>query len=204
MYANSTRVTTKVVIHIETGKVLKRKSYRYFGPWALACGGPTAQQQSAATSTSDIDSTLANMFQTDATQTQPFYTNLLQQGLPYFNQQSQYSSSDLAQQEGQQQAALKSRLTGQGSTLPSGFASQEETDLQGQTAEAFDQNQLNLLQQQQQAKMAGAAGLNPLASASTAISGNQSIMQAPLQNSFWSNLIGGILGSGAGGDGWSI
>jgi hypothetical protein len=53
---------------------------------------------------------------------------------------------------------------------------------------------MQLLQAQQQAKLQGAQGLNPLAPASAAQGGNQSIMNAPLQNNFWSNLIGGMLG----------
>jgi hypothetical protein len=134
MYVSTTRVNTEVVLDIGTGKVLSKKFHRYWGKWELACGGPTSQQTAAATSTANIDSTLAGMFQTDATQTQPFYENLLANGLPYFNAQSQYSTSALAQGEGQAEAAQSRSLAGEGSTLPSGFATAAKTDLQGKTA----------------------------------------------------------------------
>lgn len=114
--------------------------------------------------------------------------------MPYFNQESQYGTSSIAKDINQQQAMMKNRLAGEGEALPSGFAESASRDLAEGGAQAFDQNQLGLMQQNEQAKMAGAAGLNPMASATAAQSGNNSIMQAPLQNNFWSNLIGGMTG----------
>lgn len=191
------RCSTRIVLEIETGAVIERESFEYFGPVAHCCGGPSAQQTAAASSQGALDTALSNAYTSGSAVTTPFYTNLVENGLPYFGAQSAYSTSALANQADQQKAMLASQDAGYGGALPSGFASAQQTALAAQTAQNFDQNQLSLLQQQEQAQMAGAAGLNPLASASAASSGNNSIMQAPLQNNFWGNLVGGLV-SGAG------
>lgn len=129
---------------------------------------------------------------------------MVNNGIPGFGAESQYSTSDLGQQIGQQKAQMKNQDAGYGAALPSGFEKAQETRLDANAAESFDQNQQNLILQNLQAKQAGAQGLNPLASGATAIQGNNQIMNAPLGNSFWSNLIGGILGSGAGTRSFSI
>ena len=157
------------------------------------CGGPTKQQKEAATSQSQLDQQLSQMFQTDASQTQPFYENILANGIPGFNQQMQYSTSDLGNQIDQTKAAANTKLAGFGDALPSGFAEQEDADIGIGGAQAFDQNMLSMLSQNYAAKMAAAQGLNPLAPASAAQGGNSSIMQAPLQNNFWGNLVGGLV-----------
>lgn len=189
------RVTTRLVIDIETGSVVAHEFYDYDGPVDRCCGGPSQQQKDAAASQSALDQQLAQQFKTGSAVTNPFYSNLVTQGLPYFGQQSQYSTSDIAQQLNKAKAGVSNRLAGYGSALPSGFAEAEKTGLDESAMQDFDQNQLGLLQQNLQAKMAGAAGLNPLGTASAATSGNNAIMQAPLQNNFWSNLVGGIVGA---------
>ena len=116
-------------------------------------------------------------------------------GLPYFNQEAQYSTSNLARQINQAKANQRARLSGFGGALPSGFAEASARDLDASGAEAFDQNMLSLLAQQQAAKQAGAAGATGIGESAfgTAAGANQSIMQAPLQNNFWGNLISGIV-----------
>jgi hypothetical protein len=141
---------------------------------------------------------LAGQYASGAATTTPFYTNLVNNGLPYFNAQSQYSTSDIAQQFGQAQANQARQLQGAGSTLPSGFATQAQSDLKAQGAQAFDQSQLGLLQSQTAAQMAGAQGLNPLGSAQAATGAGSSVLGASsLNNNFWSNLFGGLIGGAA-------
>ena len=78
-------------------------------------------------------------------------------------------------------------------------------------AQSFDANQLQLLQAQQQAKTGAAGALlgQQQGASGTAVGANQSIMQAPLQNNFWSNLVGGIVkgasfGMDPSGTSWSV
>lgn len=161
------------------------------------CGGPSQAQTNAANSQSNLTNQLASQFQTGSQVTNPYYTSLVQNGLPYFNAQTQYSTSDLGQQIGQQQAQQKAQMAGYGAALPSGFATSAATDLQGQGAEAFDQNQMQMLQANEQAQLAGAQGLNPLAAGSAALQGNNSLMNsaATQANNFWGNMMAGMLGS---------
>lgn len=129
----------------------------------------------------------------------PFYTKEATSGLPYFNQEVQYGTSNLAKQINQARARQRSQFAGFGRALPSGFASAADRDLSAQGAEAQDQNILSLLAQQEAARQAGAAGAAGIGGSAfgTAAGANQSIMQAPLQNNFWGNLVSGIV-QGAG------
>jgi hypothetical protein len=173
------RCNTRVVIEIETGRVISRDSYEYHGPLVRACGGPTAQQNAAASSTAALDTSLSNQFNTGTAITNPFFSSLVSN--PQQNPQ-------LAQQYGQQKAQLAANNAGYGSALPSGFAAAENTQL----GESYDQAQAQSMFGRQ---LAGAQGLNPLGAATAAQSGNNSIMQAPLSNNFWSNLVGGLIGA---------
>ncbi len=159
------------------------------------CGGPSKEQKAAAASQADLDKQLADQFKTGSAVTNPFYTNLINKGDPNFNAESQYATSSIAKDVNQQQAMMKNRLAGEGSALPSGFAESAMRDMQESGAQSFDQGQLALMQQQEQMKLAGAAGLNPLAKGMAAQGGNQSIMQAPLKNDFWSNVILTMMGN---------
>lgn len=161
------------------------------------CGGPTSQQTTAANSTAGVTKGESNLFNQDVAATQPFWTNILQNGIPGFAAQQQYSTSDIGNQIDQAKAGMNTKLAGFGSALPSGFATQEDADLDLGGAQMFDQNQLNLLQQQFAAKQNAAQALNPQNPAQAVIGGNQSIMQAPLQNNFWQNLIGGVIQGGS-------
>jgi hypothetical protein len=161
------------------------------------CGGPSAEQKTAASSQADLNKTLADQFKAGSAVTNPFYQNLVEKGLPFFADESQYSTSSLAKDVNTQGAMMRNRLAGYGSSLPSGFAESSERDLAEGGAQAFDQNQLALLQANEAAKMGGAAGLNPLGKATAAQQGNQSIFSSPqLSNNFWSNVVGGLV-SGA-------
>lgn len=145
------------------------------------CGGPSQQQKDAAASQSQLDQQLAGQFKTGSAVTNPFFSGLVTN--PGQNPQ-------LAQQYGMQRAQEASADAGFGAALPSGFATAEKNRLGENYAQAQDNSMF-------QRQLTGAQGLNPLGAASAAQSGNQSIMQAPLQNNFWSNVVGGLI-SGAG------
>ena len=85
------------------------------------------------------------------------------------------------------------------SGLPSGFATQANTDLDTSQARTFDSNMMNNLLMNQQAKQTGAQGLNPLAFGSQAQSGYGGVMQMPQQPSMFGSILGGALGGLAGG-----
>lgn len=163
------------------------------------CGGPSSQQKQAASSQAALSQEELQALQQTLPGATSFYSQEAKAGLPYFAAQSQYATSNLAQQIAQQKANLARQNAGFGGALPSGFAAQENRDLDLGGAQAFDQNMLNLLAQQEAAKRSGAAGLAAIASGSgsTAAGANQSIMNAPLQNNFWSNLISGVIQGGA-------
>lgn len=161
------------------------------------CGGPSSQQKAAANAQANLDTNMSNLMTQWENETTPFYENVLQKGLPYFNQESQYSTADIAKQINQAKANLAGRNAGFGAALPSGFTEAENADVDEAGAQMFDQNMLNLLNENFQAKSNAASAMNPLGPASVASSGNASIMNAPLQNNFWSNLLGGLI-SGAG------
>jgi hypothetical protein len=175
------KISTLVVLDMETGHVLKREWYEYTGPVEKFCGGPTSQQNTAADQTQALSSAELQQFQTGSAVTNPFYTNMVT---------NPQQNPALAQQYGQQKAQLAGQNAGYGAALPSGFAAQENTDL----GEAQAKAQAGNMQAEQ---MAGAQGLNPQAAAGTAVGANQSVMQAPLGNSFWSNLIGGLIQGGS-------
>lgn len=163
------------------------------------CGGPSSQQKDAAASQAQLTQQQAQVQAQDNAVTQPFFTNEVQKGLPYFNAESQYSTSNLAKQVNQAKAGLAANRAGYGGALPSGFAASQDTDLAAKGAEAFDANQLNMLDRNQQEKdnaaraLAGQQGL----ALTSAFGGNNSIMQAPLSNNFWGNLIQGVIQGGS-------
>jgi hypothetical protein len=121
-------------------------------------------------------------------------------GLPFYGNLTDATSGTTAQAFAPAHANLERTLATQPG-LPNGFATQARTDLDAQQARAFDQGLVGNMFTQEQAKQAGASGLlgqaqiaNPLGYYGTALQGNQSIMQAPLQKPGLGGLIGGIAG----------
>ena len=105
-----------------------------------------------------------------------------------------YSSGAVAQSYAPAQAALNRSMAGFGSNLPSGFATQSQTDLDSQEANAQDTNTINALQQNQQAKTGAAAALNPLGYYTGSTGANQSVLGAPAVNSGGvGNFVGGLV-----------
>ena len=170
-------------------------------------GGPSSEQKNAAQSQANLTNQLAGIggrqeqfLEAQQNKVNPFYTSRMQNGLPYFNQMTDASSGLNARAFAPARQALMQRLgTQQG--LPSGFANQAMTDLDSQQAQGFDQQLLQGMQMQEQAKQGGAAGLmgqaqiaNPTGYFGGAMQGNQSIMQAPLQRPGLGGLLGGVAG----------
>lgn len=201
------RIATKVVIDIETGKVVSRETYEYLGPVVLCGGGPSAEQKAAAQSQANMTNQMANVFgkqeafsEAQQNKVNPFFTNMMNNGLPYFSAMTDAQSGLNARAFAPAKAQLEKQL-GTSMGLPNGFATQARTDLASNQARSYDQQLLAALQAQQQAKQQGAAGLlgqqqiaNPLGYGSAALQGNQSIMQAPLASPGIGGLLGGIAG----------
>lgn len=201
------RITTKAVFDIETWELLEWEGYDYEGPLDLAGGGPSSEQKAAAASQANLTNQLAgvanrqqNFFEQQQNAVNPFYTQRMQSGLPYFNQLTDAASGTTARAFAPARQQLLQRLgTQQG--LPSGFREGALTDLDTQQARAFDQNLQGALGAQEQAKQAGASGLlgqaqiaNPQGYYGAAMGGNQSILQAPLQRPGLGGLLGGVAG----------
>lgn len=170
-------------------------------------GGPSSEQKQAAASQANLTNQLAGVanrqqdfFEKQQNAVNPFYTSRMNNGLPYMNQLTDASSGLVARSFAPARQQLLQQLgTQQG--LPSGFRQQALTDLDSQQSRAFDDQLLQGLQMNEQAKQGGAAGImgqaqmsNPTGYYGAAMGGNQSIMQAPLQRPGLGGLLGGIAG----------
>ena len=170
-------------------------------------GGPSSEQKNAAQAQANLTNQEGaaagrqeQFFEGQQNKVNPFYTSRMQNGLPYFNQLTDAASGLNARAFAPARQQLLAQLgTQQG--LPSGFKTQAMTDLNSQQAQGFDQQLLQGLQMQEQAKQGGAAGLmgqaqiaNPTGYFGGAMQGNQSIMQAPLQRPGLGGLLGGVAG----------
>src|SRR5437868_8823023 len=157
-------------------------------------GGPTTAQQNAAQAQADLSKQLGSAFgqqfqfqQAQQQKANPFYTQMMQQGLPYFSALTDQAGGTTARAFEPARAQLERSLGQNPNALPSGFAQQARTDLASQQARAFDQQLQQGLGANLQARQQGAAGIlgqaqiaNPTAYSGQALSANQSIMQAPL------------------------
>jgi|ERR1700757_2883881 len=171
-------------------------------------GGPTAAQNAAAQSQADMTKQLSDVFgkqqafsQAQQEKINPFETQLLQQGNPYYANQVDALSGNVAQAFQPARAQLERTLGQNPNALPSGFATGARTDLASNQARAFDQSLQGAQQGNLATRQAGASGLlgqmqaaNPLGYAGAALQGNQSIMQAPLASPGLGGLLGGLAG----------
>jgi hypothetical protein len=124
----------------------------------------------------------------------PFLTDTVKNGLSFMPQLQDYSSGTLAQSFAPQKAAQQRQLAGFGDTLPDGFKQQQETNMEANEGQAFDQNQVQNLMTNQAAKTQAASMLNPQGYFSGATAGNQSILGAqPLNSGGVGNWFGGAL-----------
>ncbi len=171
-------------------------------------GGPSQQQKDAATAQTNLDNTLGKAFSQeqqfkDAQQQKanPFYTGLMNNGLPYQANLTDAAGGNTARAFAPARAQLEKSLGQNANSLPSGFATGARSDLAANQARAFDQQLGGVQGANLQAKQQGAAGIlgqaqiaNPTAYSGQAISGNQSIMNAPLASPGLGGLLGGLAG----------
>jgi hypothetical protein len=172
-------------------------------------GGPSQQQQDAATAQANLDNQLGATFgkqqqfmETQQNKVNPFYTSMMDKGLPYMANLTDSMSGSNAQAFAPARAQLEQQLNQNPNALPSGFAQQARTDLASQQARNFDQQLQGAQGANYQAQQQGAAGLvgqaqvaNPTAYSGQAAQGNNSIMNAPLAKPGLGGLLGGIGGS---------
>lgn len=173
-------------------------------------GGPTQQQQQAATSQANLtnqESQIAGQnqafVQSQQNKANPFYTERMQNGLPYMNAMTDAQSGVNAQAFAPARANLMRSFASQPG-LPSGSRQGALSDLDAAQARSYDSTLLGGLAANEQAKQAGASGIlgqaqiaNPLGYFQGAEGGNQSIMQAPLQKPGIGGILGGIAGGAA-------
>jgi hypothetical protein len=171
-------------------------------------GGPSQAQNNAAQSQADLTNTLSPIFkqqeqfkEDQQNAVNPFYRGLMQQGNPYYANQTDAMSGNTAQAFAPAKAQLERSLGQNANALPSGFATGARTDLASNQARAFDQSLQGAQQQNLATKQAGAAGLlgqaqiaNPTAYSGQALQGNSSIMNAPLASPGLGGLLGGLAG----------
>lgn len=170
-------------------------------------GGPSVEQKQAAASQANLTNQLSGIagrsqdfLEKQQNMVNPFYQSRMQNGLPYMNALTDAQGGVTARAFAPQQAELMRRLGSQ-QGLPSGFRDQAISDLNEAQGQAFSQNLINALGANEQAKQAGASGLlgqaqlaNPQGYFGQALSGNQSIMGAPLQRPGLSGVLGGLAG----------
>jgi len=125
----------------------------------------------------------------------------LQNGLPYYSQLTDQASGDTARGFAPARAQLEQQLRQSPNALPSGFATGARSDLAAQQGRAFDESLQAAQGANFQAKQQGAAGLlgqaqiaNPTSYSGQALSGNQSVMNAPLAKPGLGGLLGGLAG----------
>jgi hypothetical protein len=171
-------------------------------------GGPSQAQQNAAQAQADLSKQLGDVFgqqfqfqQAQQQKANPFYTGLMQQGLPYMSNLTDALSGNTAQAFAPARAQLERSLGQNVNALPSGFATGARSDLAANQARAFDQSLQGAQGANLQARQQGASGLlgqaqiaNPTAYSGQAIGANQSIMQAPLASPGLGGLLGGLAG----------
>lgn len=170
-------------------------------------GGPSSEQKAAAASQANLTNELAGVAnkqeqfsEAQQNKVNPFYTSRMQNGLPYMNALTDSAGGTTAQAFAPGRAALM-RSLGSQQGLPSGFRDQAISDFNEGQGQAFDQNLVGALGANEQAKQAGASGLlgqaqiaNPQGYFNSAMGGNQSIMNAPLQRPGMAGVLGGLAG----------
>lgn len=188
------RVTSKIIIDIETGTVLAHDWFEYQGPVVFCCGGDAlaGAKQAAAKQQADASSQMAAIAKSRNDVQQPFEEGLVKNGLPYLPQMLDYSGGILAKSEAPQRAAMNRNLSGFGDTLPSGFKTQTQTDFGAKEGGLFDANVISGLQQNEATKENAAAQLNPLGYYTGSSGANSSILSAPpVQSGGVGNFLGG-------------
>lgn len=172
-------------------------------------GGPSVEQTQAAARDAALSQTAAD---TAAKQNaredsqyalvKPFYTDRMANGLPYMNQLTDAQSGLVARSFAPAYADLNRRFATDG--MPSGSKDAAIRSLDADRARAFDSQLLSGLQENDAAKQDAAAGIvgqqglalnSALGNQNSALSANNSIMQAPLQSQGLGGVLGGVVSS---------
>lgn len=189
---------------------ISRREFDYEGPLDLCGGGPSQEQKAAASSqanlTNQLGATAARQqafSEAQQNKANPLYTDLMENGDPNFNAESDNTRGVLGQAYQPARAALERRLSSF-SSLPSGFAEQSRADLDRSQARDFDSQLTGLLDKKLAIRQAGASGIlgqaqiaNPQSYYQGALQGNQSILQAPLQKPGFAGILGQFAGGAA-------
>lgn len=174
-------------------------------------GGPSDQQKQAQAQTlqnsqqeGQLATTAGQKFNALGGQVTPFYSNEMQNGLPFYSNLTDAASGTNAQAYAPAKAAfLRSQATM--GALPSGSKAGGMNDINEAQAHSFDQNLIGNQMAQWQAKQAGAAGLtgqqqinNPAAFYGGSSQAGQATMQ-PLQAqpNPWLGMLGGAVSGAA-------
>jgi hypothetical protein len=171
-------------------------------------GGPSQQQQDAATAQANLSNQLGQSFsKNEAFKEQqqqavnPFYRQTMNQGLPYMANLTDSMSGNTARAFAPARAQLEQQLNQNPNALPSGFAMGARSDLAANQGRAFDQQLQGAQGANFQARQQGASGLlgqaqiaNPTGYSGQAVGANQSIMNAPLASPGLAGLLGGMAG----------
>lgn len=169
-------------------------------------GGPSPEQTSAAASQrrlTDQSIRIADQMnareQDQYNQIKPYAFDRLKNGLPFFNQLTDFAGGTNARAFAPGRAQLIRRLGPQ--SLPSGFREEALDDYENARRRAFDANLAQNLFANEQSKSEAARLItgqqqvaNPIGWTQAGMQGNQSIMQAPLAKPGLGGLIGGIAG----------
>lgn len=201
------KITTKAVFDIASGDLLDWEGFDYEGPLEHCGGGPSSTQQAAqqqtlqnATNEGNLANQSAQTFNKLGSSVSPFYANEMTNGLPFYNNLTDFSSGTTAQAFNPAKASfLRSEAT-QGA-LPSGSKAAGMNDINEAEGKTFDSNLVGNMFAQQQAKQQGAAGTaglmqayNPAAFYGGSTSAGSSASQ-PLQPQYnpWMGVLGGAV-----------
>lgn len=143
---------------------------------------------------------LANQAGTGAT---GFYTNQMNQGLPFYRNLTDYAGGNIAQSFAPQYGAVLRQTSQYGTNTPSGYRDALMNNLRGQQATAFDNSLTQAQMANLQAKQQGAAGLMgeqqiaqnaALGYGGLGAGANQAILQAPQKPGLLGTLGGLAIG----------
>jgi hypothetical protein len=201
------KITTKAVFDIASGDLLDWEGFDYEGPLELCGGGPSSTQQQAQQQTLQnaqqegaLAGQSAQKFNALGSTVSPFYQSEMTNGLPFYNNLTDFTSGTTAQAYA---PAKASYLRGEASmgALPSGSKGAGLNDINEAEANTFNNNLVGNMFANQQVKQQGAAGTaglmqayNPAAFYGGSTSAGSSASQ-PLQPAYnpWMGVLGGAV-----------
>jgi len=204
------RITTKAVFDLSSGDLLEWEGYDYEGPIEHCGGGPSDTQKAAqaqtlanATKEGQLAQDVQPQFLSNANKAGAFYGNEMKQGLPFFGSLQDFTAGTTAHAFDPMRSNFLRQVSTMGA-LPSGFKAAGLRDINAAQAQRFDNNMLQNLMLQQQAKQQGAQGvagvahmLNPAAFYGGSSSAGSAAMQPlqPAYNPLWGVVGGAVQGA---------